>query len=112
MGYIYCLKDPVTFKIMYIGKIIPMEQRKMISETLKGRSLPEEVKAKLRGRRIKSICKTTNREEIYLCLSDAARALNCNKGPISNVLNGKQKSAYNYFWEYLTEDIVGTYVKA
>ena len=33
-------------------------------------------------------------------LSDAARHLGRNtSGPISNVLSGRQKSAYGYFWK-------------
>lgn len=40
----------------------------------------------------------------YISLSDAARELNIPKSSISNVLNGRMKTAGGYNWEYLSEE--------
>ena len=87
------------------GKVIPEEMKKRISNTLKGKKLPEEIIAKLRRFKIYSIDRSTGIREDFLCISDAAKQLNINKGPISNVISGRQKSAYNRFW-FKNEDIV------
>lgn len=91
------------------GKIIPQEMRDRIANTLRGRPLAEKTIAKLRQGRIKSVDIFTGEETTYLCLSEAARLLNVNRGPISNVLSGRQKTAYQKKWYKIVEDIVDTH---
>lgn len=87
------------------NKKISEETKIKISNTLSGRILPESIKSQLRGSKVKSRNIKTGEVEIFNCLSDAARELNINKGPISNVLKGRQKTAYGRVW-YKVEDIV------
>ena len=90
------------------GKTIPQEMRDRIANTLRGRPLAEETIVKLRQGKVKSVDIFTGEETTYNCLSEAARILNVNRGPISNVINGKQKTAYKKKWYKIIEDIVDT----
>lgn len=90
------------------GKTIPQEMRNRIASTLRGRPLAEGTIAKLRQGRVKSVDIFTGEEITYNCLSEAARILNVNRGPISNVLSGRQKTAYKKKWYKIIEDIVDT----
>lgn len=85
----------------YINSIGEQEKR-LIQET-KNRL----VRAKLAGENKRDLCVlqminpiTNTIEKTFSSLAEARKFLNKNSsGPISNVLSGKQKIAYGYFWK-------------
>lgn len=103
------------------GKKRPKEVRDKISKSKMGNKLPESVKKKIsktltgkkqsektKRKRYKPVVQLDLEHNIireFDYLRKAAKAVNGNPGPISNVCKGKQKTAYGYKWQY-KEDIV------
>jgi len=95
------------------GRKRPQWVRDKISKSKKGVSKPQEVKDKIsktltgrtQSKPVIQLDLDNNIVQEFPFLRKAAKAVNGNSGPISNVCKGKQNTAYGYKWRY-KEDIV------
>lgn len=53
---------------------------------------------------VKRIDKLTHEEKLFDSVKDAADYMNVGKTHIYDVCNGKRKSSYGYYWEYISND--------
>ncbi len=102
-----------------IGQKRTPEQRKNISDSLIGRIMSDETKAKLRKhftgkpcpqsciqKLSKPILQYTKEKEFvreWPSISEASRQTNTSKGAIQNVCVGRQKLAGGFYWQFLNK---------
>jgi len=79
------------------GKIMPIEQRLKISQTLKGRYLRENNPNK---REVVQLTADGCVIKEFLSLSDAAREVDGDTGHIAAVCKGRHKTHKGYIWQY------------
>ena len=89
-----------------LGKKWPIESRIKFSLSKKGKRIPHinyEQLNKLTMKKIEGVHKVTNTKVTFNSLKEAGETLHIDRTCISKALNGKIKSAGNYYWNFVEQ---------